>query len=496
MNRPFHRLILAAAVLLFSLAALSPAAGDQSQEVVIPDTGQMVPVCKPAELDSNVSFFRGKTYFIVAFNLRNISESPCVPRPVVGSPAFSSAPAPPTKPFGLCMDCGDRTPDGLYRVHAPVVLDPGGIAHKTIRWNTVAPTGAAKCLKLSALFGPVLVVAPRLFKPVCSEIAVSRTYAGAFVPPALGGQASSDEAQPSGLFVLSSNKPRYYQGDWFTLNVGLAYPGCCPPSGEECPTLFLRERSPDGSTRFDEVQPSGFRTCKSHWPAWNRNADWRSGFEVDSGEHGRRTSTGGHTFELFEPVGPARDGEIQFVRSNKLTVRIDNPALIARTWTGMAKGVGVDVTLDKGTYELGEDVRLHIAVENFDAPMPIYAVSRVWGRLRVIGVKVRDAKGRLLPEGERYPSRTIWGLGGPAGPVPFPPGKLVPIERTLDSQGWLPNRPGLYTVVVTWHTLDRTQPQAGLGLPLRDQFKPYATVQATATFRVLGQPSPGSRSEP
>ena len=230
-----------------------------------------------------------------------------------------------------------------YRVHDPVVLDPGEIAHQTYRWKTVAPAETVKCLELRALFTPVLVVAPTLFQQVCSEIAVSRTYAGAFVPPAPKDEPHTDEAQRDELFVLSSRKPRYYQDEMFTLHVGLVNSVVGSPSGEECPTLFLRERSPDGATRFDEVPPSGFKTCRSFSLGANRNADWQSGFEVDSGVR----SIGEHIFELFQSVNSSRDGRIQFVRSNKLTVQIDDPALIRRKWQGKVKGVGVDVTLDK-----------------------------------------------------------------------------------------------------------------------------------------------------
>jgi hypothetical protein len=486
--------IFAGFLVLLSVAAFTPRAKGQSQEVTIPSTGQMVRVCKLGDLDSNVGFISTETYFIVAFNLKNISESPCVPQPNVG-PWFDTAQEPQVKPFGLCLDCEDRLPNGTYRLHDPVVLNPGEVAHQTLRWNTVAPTGAVKCLQLHALFGPVLVVAPTLLKQVCSEIAVSRTYAGAFVPPAMEDQVPADETRAGEIFVLSSSAPRYYQDEMFALHVGLANPGSEPPSGEECPTLFLRERSPDGSTRFDQVAPMGFKTCKAYSYGSNRNADWQTGFEVGSGARGRWTGIGEHSFELFQPVGSSRDGRIQFVHSNELTVQIDDPALIPRKWLGKAKGVGVDVTLDKDVYRLGEDVPLHIAVENFNAPVPIYAASPVWDPHTAIGIEVRHATGRLLAENERYHPNMIW-TGHGVGPFPFPPGKIVTIERSLAGQGWLPNRPGVYTVVVSWCPVDGTGFEAGPGVPRKDGFKAYATVQAAATFRIVGKPSPASHSKP
>ncbi len=481
--------IIARFLALFCVAAFTLRAKVQSQEVMIRGTGQMVPVCKLADLDSNVSFFSADTNFIVAFNLKNISESPCVPQPSVAFPQFDQEQVREAKPFGLCTDCEDRLPNGQYRVHDRVVLNPSEIAHQTYRWKTVAPAETVKCLQLRALFTPVLVVAPTLFKQVCSEIAVSRTYADAFVPPASKDEPHTDEAQRGELFVLSSRKPRYYQDEMFTLHVGLVNSVAGSPSGEECPTLFLRERSPDGATRFDEVPPSGFKTCKSFSLGADRNADWQSGFEVDSGVRSRWTGIGEHSFELFQPVDCSRDGKIQFVRSNKLTVQIDDPALIPRKLQGKVKGVGADVTLDKDAYQLGEDVPLHIAIENFDAPVPIYAIDPVWDPYPAIGIEVRDATGRLLRENERSSNEMLW-MGHGRGPVRYPAGKVVTIERTLASQGWLPNRPGVYTVVVTWCPLDRTHFEPGPELPRKDDIKVYAAVQATATFRNLAEPSP------
>ena len=259
---PLRREIIANSLVLFCVAAFPAPTRPQSQEVMIRGTGQIVPVCKPADLDSNVIFVSNQTDFIVAFNLQNISENPCVLQPTGGLPMFDLEQLQKTKPFDLCMDCEDRLPNGQYRVHDPVVLNSGKIAHQTYRWKTVAPAKTVICLPLRALFDPVLVVAPTLFKPVCSEIAVSRTYAGEFVPTALKDQPNTDEVQSGEVFVLSSRKPRYYQDEMFTLHVALVDSVAGPPSGAECPTLFLRERSPDGATRFDEVSPMGLKPVK------------------------------------------------------------------------------------------------------------------------------------------------------------------------------------------------------------------------------------------
>lgn len=479
-------------LIVFSVAALPAWARAQSQEVMIRANGQMFPACNRAVLDLDVVFTSSNNEMTVAFNLRNTSPNPCVPQLDVSFPMFDLEQSQKIKPFELCTDCEDRLPNGEYRVHDPLVLNPGNVAHQTYRWKTVAPNETVTCLPLRALFDPVLVVAPTLFKPVCSEIAVSRIYSGEFVPFASKDQSPTDEAGRGEMFVLSSHKPRYYQDEMFTLHVGLADSAGAPPSGKECPTLFLRERSPDGSTRFDEVRPTAFKGCETFTLGADRNTDWQSGIEVDSGMRTRWSGIGEHSFELFQLVGSPRDARIRFVRSNKVTLQIDDPALIARNWQGKANGVGVDVTLDKDAYKLGEDVPLHIAVENFDAPVPVYATSPVWDPYPAIGVEIRDAAGRPLPENERFAMQTFW-TGHGLGPMIFLPGKLVTIERTLVGQGWLPNRPGLYTVVVTWCTLDGTHFKAGSELPLAGDFRPYRTVQAKTAFRILAESSSASK---
>lgn len=198
----------------------------------------------------------------------------------------------------------------------------------------------------------------------------------------------------------------------------------------------------------------------------------------------RWTGVGEHSFELFAPIGSSQDGTIHFVRSNKLTVQIDDAALISRKWQGMNKGVRVDVTLDKDTYTLSEDVPLHIAIEDFDAPVPLYAIDPDWDPYVAIGITVLDATGHPLPENLRYPIHTIW-MGHGLGPRPFPKGKVATLERTLATQGWLPNRPGVYTVVFTWCVFENTNSQSNPGLPPNDELKTYATVQATTIIRIL-----------
>jgi len=488
-------------LILSCLVALTPRIAAQAQEVTIQSGGKTVRVCKSADLDSSVSFVAGPdSYFIVAVNMQNISQNPCAPQPSPGLPIFAHEQGQEIKPFGLCIDCEDRLPNGQYRTHDPSVLNAGQIGHQTYRWKTIASADSVKCLRVSALFTPVLISTPTLFQPVCSEIEVSHTYADAYETAAEKGEGvgeleeSSDEA-----FILTTGKTSYLDHESFNLHVSVADRGALTALGEDCPTFFLRQRSPDGTTRLDEEPPNGFKTCKSFSLGADRSADWQSGFEIWSGMSSRWGGTGEHSFELFRAVAVSQHGRIRFVHSNRLTVRIEDPALISRKWAGKSKGLGLDVTLDKEDYKIGEDVPLHVGIENFAALVPIYATSPVWDPYGAIGIEVRDERGRLLPQNERFAATTIW-MGHGRGPEPFPVKRFVPIERTLASQGWLPLQAGRYTVLITWSSVEGPPYQSGfsegifpvnaIGNGFRDVFKPYATVQAAASFRIVEERSP------
>src|SRR5215475_11681827 len=166
-----------------------------AQEPASQPSRKIVPECKLADLDSNVIFVRSGDEFIVAFNQQNISAEACIPRTSHASPQFDPTELRDAKPFGECLECEDRLPNGQYPVHKPVVLNAGETGYQTFRWKTVAPNETVKCLKLYSLFGPILTATPTLLRPVCSEIAVSRTYAGEFVLPAEKEKSHTDEIQ-------------------------------------------------------------------------------------------------------------------------------------------------------------------------------------------------------------------------------------------------------------------------------------------------------------
>jgi hypothetical protein len=97
--------------------------------------------------------------------------------------------------------------------------------------------------------GPVLLVAPSLLKQICSDIEVSRFSLAPSSESAATQTRLTDGAQVRDL-KLASNRSTYYEGEMFSLRVSRREPNHETPSKEDgCPTLYLRERSPNGATR-------------------------------------------------------------------------------------------------------------------------------------------------------------------------------------------------------------------------------------------------------
>jgi len=153
-----------------------------------------------------------------------------------------------------------------------------------------------------------------------------------------------------------------------------------------------------------------------------------------------------------------------------------------RTWGSLQHGLHAGLAIDKPTYRLGEEVPLHIVVENVSAERPTYSEPY---HLRVayadhsrmsIGIRVEDKDGPLTPG----PDDRIGTEGGPAiCPPAFEHGKAVAYEKKLSEFRLLPTKPGKYQVTVVWSpfTADATSCE---DVPPYDEKsprdRPYASV--------------------
>jgi hypothetical protein len=443
--------------------------------------------CNAPDFDAHVRLLNGPDdYFTIVVDKRNVSSHPCTFDGSMYGPSVVPDRVPGHSPIGMCYDCEHRLANGQYPVIPSLTIDSGQAVRQTFRWKTTPQNTSEPCRSPDWIAGPVLLVTPSLFKEICSDIEVSRfSLLTASDSDGSGGWTSEGGQTPT--FELTSDKSSYYQGEFFSVRVSLVHPSSGVPSQQGgCPTLYQRTRSPDGSTRIDEVHPLSFKSCKEFAPG-HPPGDWQSGFELNSGANSRWAGLGEHTIEVLQLIGSPDDPQIQFVSSNVLRVQIADPSAIARKWGKREKGVAADVTLDKDTFRVGEDIRLHLAVQNFDAEVPVYSGDPVWDPCSVVTVEVQDAAGHRVPDNERSPNWSICSGHG-RGPIAYVKGKVVPMERTLGGEGWLPNHPGTYAIVLTW------APCTGVERP--DHFletadlKPYAVARAAATIHIVAADSP------
>ena len=439
--------------------------------------------CTAPDFDASLRFANGPAdYYSIIIDKRNISGHPCVFDGPMYGPSFVPDRVEGHNPYGICHYCEGRSPNGQTPISPPITINPGQVARQTFRWRTTPTNQASPCLQPKWMAGSVILVAPSLLKKVCSDIEVSRFSVASSDSVPLQDQAAATER--ASALRLTSDKSTYDLGEPFSLRLSAIGPDSeRQPKGENCPTLYLKQRSPDGATRVDEVQPLAFKGCGQpvlgHQPG-----DWRAGFDLDSGANSRWEGTGEHLMEVFQMAGSPDETQVRFVSSNVLRVEIADPAAIPRKWGQRVKGVAADITLDKDTFRLGEDVPLHLAIEDFGAEVPVYSWDPLWDPCMTVGIEVRDSGGHQLPVSERFPPWSIC-MGHGFGPRLIAKGKLIPIERTLGRQGWLPNRSGTYTIVITWAPCAGPKNVVSSAPEQSTDLKPYAVVQATTTIHIV-----------
>jgi len=244
--------------------------------------------CTATDFDTELQFTNGPgDYYSIIVDKRNISDHPCMFDGPVYGPSFVPDRVEGHVPYGICYFCDERLPNGQTPILPPISVNRGQVARQTFRWRTKSSNQGLPCLQPEWMSGPAeVLVAPSLLKRVCSDVEVSR-----FTVVQLNSAASSEKSH---ALKLSSEKNSYDLGEPFSLRVTAAEPRPqMETSGGTCPTLYLKERSPDGSTRIDETRPLAFKGCGS--PALGHQVgDWTSGFDLDSGANSRWAGTGEH----------------------------------------------------------------------------------------------------------------------------------------------------------------------------------------------------------
>jgi hypothetical protein len=269
--------------------------------------------------------------------------------------------------------------------------------------------------------GSVLINAPTLLKHVCSDVEGGVYESGPF-------RAKSEDAA---TLVLSAPKPSFFLGEQFFLTVVGSRPA--KDEAAPCPKLFRLERAPDGFTRLDDTTGAGFLGCHPYWPG-HQKGDWNTGFPVEAGAGSHWAGLGEHQFQVLEQIQAMGSSDPTFHNSQILTLQITDPATIIRPWGPRVNGVAADVTLDKSTYQVNEEIPLHLAVENFNAAGSVHAWDPLWDPCAAISIRVVDTQGDALPADSRQGTNLCRGHGfGPN--KEFTEGKVYTIERSLTNEG-------------------------------------------------------------
>jgi hypothetical protein len=395
---------------------------------------------------------------------------------------------PGTNRMGGCNNCTAHFPlPGVPP--APLILATGEVARHTPSWKTT-DARPESCVQPEWMDTSVRIVSRTLLKKICSVIEVS----------AFTREVASPVDIPA--FTLTSSKPSSYQGEFFSVHVTPVPPNArdsgsvrlgtdasgtsAPVIPDSCPVFFIRVRFPDGYTRYDESKPLAFKPCGPATLGYSFG-DWQSGLELGSGINSRWGAQGQNTLQVSQLVSLIDAPHLVFASSNVLPTEIADPSSIARKWGPRDKGVAADITLDKDTFRVGEDVPLHLAVENFDAPDPIYGGNPTWDPCQVFQLEVQNDSGHPLLSAQLFQQRSIC-MGHGFGPMLYGRGVVVLMERSLGNLGQLPNSPGAYTIVLTWPPTTSHSAKEVNHLTPYSEFQPYAVARATASIRILPSP--------
>jgi hypothetical protein len=435
------------------------------------------PSCTADSLELSLHAYRAPGNMqVIALNYHNTGADPCTLREFrkqSGYPAYF----PRGKPNPL------------------TVLESDGWAHSSFRWHTEPTPAGHSCQDQTLRYilagtpaGNLWLTSRTLLPRICSELEDDTDYhSGPFVADWPQMENAPNLSTPPAIDVA---KLTYFENERVRFHLTLTDRAADDPS---CPVILEVARNAQGEMRIDEVLnpagpqlPANFRDslrlpgaayywCHSMYPPPMPSNEYH--FDVNLGTGAVWTGLGKHTFGFIQLAGFGDDGEYIQQPSDPITVDVVSAVDIPRNWGNAAKGVRVDLTLDKLTYKLGENVPLHLATEDVSAPFPIYDTPFVAGRgvaisglelppsLRVV---VEDANGPMKPK------QMIW--EGSFRPLPcpkaYPTAVPVPEETQLSSLGLLPDRPGVYRIYATWspYTSDATSCEPASGS------KPYAPL--------------------
>jgi len=327
---------------------------------------------------------------------------------------------------------------------------------------------------------------PSLLRPICSPLSITDYLPGQFLPETVSSLASRSRP-PSIQWANDDNES--YTRDRIPFRVRVEDPShLLSHDDRSCPRLFVRfrEATPPSEqsriVRVDEVQNVA---CKIE--ARNRfvmEFDASYALKRNDGQNDRKN--GEFTFDVSS-LADLKGRHLLVGTTPGLHLSMVNGNIIPRNWGPLVEGVGVSLTLDSDTFELGAEIPLHIAVENFSSAAPLCASDPYYDPPGV-GVELHDASEHPVPPND---FSGFW-LGHGSSDR-FPVGLVYPIELKLKQMGYRIERPGVYKAVVVWSAYRDEDCFGGVRVLSSEEVASRVTVKSPAiTFRVVDHSSPGS----
>jgi hypothetical protein len=264
----------------------------------------------------------------------------------------------------------------------------------------------------------------------------------------------------------------------------------------KCPVLFQTVRDSTGTVLWEITSPRVVNSAngclaQSSWAGkwWGPKDEYPIQLRLN-GVLGQ-IALGKRIITVSELAGTGPDGEMRLVSSNPVTLTVVDPATIQRTWGKAEEGVRTDLTVDNLTYTVGEDIPLHLAIENVSASRPLYSMPLNGGACPSDFTLHVEKEGSSPPEFFQLPffalTETMCVTGYRRNPLAV--GKIVPIEDTLSQLGLLPSQPGVYRITVSWKVYDN--PSSGSDRANLIQQRPYVTVTSAASeLRIIQSEAP------
>jgi hypothetical protein len=448
LHRPI--ILVGKTVLLVFCFWAVPSRAQNSPSISAPD-------CSPADVDPDIRISTSHdNHQALDVKLGNVSGHACYLRGELSENFMTvNIGAPITQnPVQTCYSCGR---DGKSRSSEPLLLGNAQVAHQTSVWtNKQTSEQQIPCIQVNLLelfLNNKMLILFETQNPilsVCSQVLVSQFLLVAETNDKNSGD-QENEAKARSL-KLAADKDTYYVGQRIPLRLDMEGPDTGETSVErECSPLFERVRSPDGMSRFDQVGSTQDSNCKII-TSTTLGSKRTVTLDVNSGHNNRWGGVGDHSIQFIDIDNTLGNEWLPEVTSNTIDLHIADPSTMKRTWGKLVEGLAADVTIDKNTYELGKDIPLHLAVENFSASVPIYGASPVFNPCDLLEVQVRDLAGQLVSGINPW----LCTGGGPSGAWRYPKDKLVPLEWSLAPLGMLPDRPGVYSVVTIWEPFQGT----------------------------------------